>query len=90
MLTTVGFPALQFNTAKKQFVETRKVPQADGGFLEMPARYPTLTGDSICLERWHSWSLGFPQSSHPVGGGQTALLTLEWEKQLTAAQRLRS
>jgi hypothetical protein len=27
-LTTVGFPALQFNTAKKQFVTTRKVPIA--------------------------------------------------------------
>jgi hypothetical protein len=29
VLATVGFPALQFNTAKKQFVATRKVPQAD-------------------------------------------------------------
>ena len=28
MLLTVGFPALQFNTAKKQFVATRKVPKA--------------------------------------------------------------
>jgi hypothetical protein len=28
VLPTVGFPALQFNTAKKQFVATRKVPNA--------------------------------------------------------------
>ena len=28
VLPTVGFPALQFNTAKKQFVATRKVPEA--------------------------------------------------------------
>lgn len=28
VLTTVGFQALQFNTAKKQFVATRNVPIA--------------------------------------------------------------
>jgi hypothetical protein len=28
VLTTVGFPALQFNTAKNQFVGTRMVPKA--------------------------------------------------------------
>jgi hypothetical protein len=28
VLTTVGFLALQFNTAKKQFVATRNVPEA--------------------------------------------------------------
>ena len=28
VLPTVGFPALQLNTAKKQFVATRKVPKA--------------------------------------------------------------
>lgn len=42
----------------------------------------------MCLERWPSWSLGFPQSSRPVGGGQTELLTLAGEMQLTAVQRL--
>jgi len=29
VLPTVGFPALQFNTAKKQFVAIRKMPKAD-------------------------------------------------------------
>lgn len=28
ILSTVGFPALQFNTANKQFVAARKVPKA--------------------------------------------------------------
>jgi len=34
VLTTVGFQALQFDTAKKQFVATRKVPVADDHDLE--------------------------------------------------------
>ena len=42
VLPTVGFPALQFNTAKKQFVATRKVPSADIQTDEMPARYQPL------------------------------------------------
>jgi hypothetical protein len=32
VFTTVGFPALQFNAVKKQFMVTRKVPQAVVGF----------------------------------------------------------
>ena len=35
---TVGFPALQFNAVKKQFVAARKVPVPDDDFLEMLAR----------------------------------------------------
>ena len=41
----------------------------------------------MCFERWLSWPLSFPQSCRPVGGGQTALLTLAGETQLTAAER---
>ena len=32
VFTTVGFPALQFNAVKKQFVATRKVPKPAVGF----------------------------------------------------------
>lgn len=42
MSTTVCLPALQFNAEMKQFVADRKVPEADDGFLEMPAGYRTL------------------------------------------------
>jgi hypothetical protein len=53
-----------------------KVPLPDAGFLEMPARYPTLNAHSMFFERCLSWRLSFPQSCRPVGCGQSALLTL--------------
>jgi hypothetical protein len=61
--TTVRFPALQFNAVKKQFMVTRKVPIADHGFPEMPARYPSLgvtfdiPGTMDQLTAWHSTEL---------------------------------
>ena len=38
VFATVGFLVLQFNTVKKQFAATRKVPVPDDDFLEMLAR----------------------------------------------------
>jgi hypothetical protein len=38
VFTTVGFPLLQFNAARRQCVATREVPQGDDDILEVPGR----------------------------------------------------
>ena len=85
--TTVSLRDAQFISRHKPFVAGFKVPLPDDDFLEMPVRYPSLNAPFDDLEPWLSWPLNFPQSCRPVGGGQTALLTLAEESQLTATQR---
>jgi hypothetical protein len=49
VFTTIGFPVLQFNAVKKQFVAARKVPQAvicegeDRSFTGAVKKVPELT-----------------------------------------------
>jgi hypothetical protein len=85
VLPTVGFPALQFNTSKKQFVAFGNVPKAEFWFIEMPARYRSFD-PAIDVRQIVG---GVPQSS-PSFYRDWIILPASIEKSGTGLLRLRS